>query len=754
MRVTTKGFKAHDADHELAALTVLSGPNGSGKSTIADAVRFGALGYIPALGKRPVDTAVLMANGGLQVEISLDDGRTIARGLSRTDKGYTQTAEASWIRNAKPQETGKAILGLFGAEEQDVAECLDIRQLLAATPNQRASRLEQLLSAGQRPAEEKAAAVARLVVMRLADTTEERMPANYLQAMPMVPERQQQVLREIAGMLKAKIFEAGIPGALDWAKEEKNRAADGLKKKTAAEYELKKRTLEVVEPDEREISRLEAERGKLQRELGSLDARHGAWATLAQRRRGLEESLGGVRDYVDMAERQLVDAEAVHGKAIQDLEESRKTIAGAQAALKLPAAADYSKAEAIEMECREIAEQARAIEFPEVPTVEAAAAKVEAAQREIERAKSSSWSEVLEIAEKIADVCTTKGAKDATAKPLKRLRELARAGLGSDPEELKHALDLAKHDLSTLETKRSKAQKEQLQLSAQVDELNARERKRFAEAQQIRTAVADEWRKASEAYEARRRELLDMSQRAENQIETHRRALAAAREQKATVDRRQASLVDQLRGMGEAQEAPPDPKKVREDLAAVSQQLQRLVDARAVHKEIHVVLDSIEEAKAERDVYAGVEWALQRQREVEISEAGGPLLRTAREFLQAAGRREEPFIRAASGLCAIGWKTPEGREVQIQALSGGEWCVYAAALTAGVVLARPSAVKVLLVEAGECDEVHFAQLLAGIRKVADEGRALTAAIVMTPRAVKTRPEGWKVIETELQKATA
>src|SRR5579872_6122340 len=159
MRLITKGMGAHDADVEIKPLTLLVGENGSGKSKRAEAIRFLALGYVPALGKRPMDTAALMNGQGISVEMVLDGGRTLRRTLDRKDEGYTVGAEASWLRNAKQAEHAKAILGMFGGEELDVAECLDIRQLLSATPNQRAARMEQLLAAGQRSADEIADAV-------------------------------------------------------------------------------------------------------------------------------------------------------------------------------------------------------------------------------------------------------------------------------------------------------------------------------------------------------------------------------------------------------------------------------------------------------------------------------------------------------------------------------------------------------------------------------------------------------------------
>jgi len=741
MRITTKGFKATDQDLELKQFNLLVGPNGSGKTTIADAIRMVALGYVPALGKRPVDLAALMQGEAMSVELSLENGNTVRRTLRRRDTGYVADAEASWMRQGRPTEISKAITKEFGDEEQDVAEMLDIRELLAAPPNQRAARMEPLLASGARPPEEIAKAVARLIVMRLADTTEDRMPADLLQALPMVPDAQRAALFEQQEMLLKKILEAGIGGAITWANEEKRGAAEGLKKKEAAAQELRKRAAEIPEPDPRDIARLEGARSKLQQDLG---AARQAWTTYSERSGRVEKLRAQALELTriwDQTEKASADVEAVHGRQLKELKERQEQVLEQMAALKMPAEEDDAPAKKLDAEARDLVKRCDGIALPSIPDTGKQERLALDFKARIALAEMSEWSEVLKIAD---DIETTKGMKTALAKPVKRLRELAKKGLGVDLEDLKHEYDSARKAFEDATDARDKAtaarqlaEKRRLELTKEADQ-------KTAKAVQLRGEIHTRRRQALQDFEAQRAKLSIDRQNLDSQMMVHSDALEAVRSEKSSLERRLASVNDQLRGAGELPQEPARPEPIQQKLNEASGELDKLIAARATHTEIHALLDQIEAAKAGAVVFAAIEWALQRQREVEISNAGGILIRTIADFLKAAGRKETPFIRATQGSCAIGWKNDAGKEIQIQALSGGEWVLFAAALTSAVILCRKSAVKILLVEAGEADARTLGQLMKGIEGV-DGGEQHLVAVVMTPRPPETLGEAWSMV---------
>jgi DNA repair exonuclease SbcCD ATPase subunit len=752
MIITTKGIGAHAQHLELGRLTVLVGPNGSGKSKIAEAIRMVALGYIPQLGKRPQDMAALMNGERMSVELILENGQTIRRELQRVDKGFTANAEASWMRAGKPGEVSKAITKLFGQEEQDVAECLDIRELLSATPNQRAARMEQLLASGARTAEEISKDVARLIVMRLAETTEDRMPADYKDALPMIPDGQKAILFEQAEMIKAKIAEAGIAGALTWANLEKRGASDGLKKKEAAADELRKRAAQVPEPDPRDITRLGDGISVLQQDLGAARQASITFNEKTTKSKHLKAELEELTRLVANSDKAAGDIEAIHGKQLRELEKKTAAIQAELDELKPPAQAPTTEIDAQEKKSRELSKKADDIDLPSVPDATTEERAVADFQARIELAEMSEWSEVLLAVQEIEDAAAAKGLKTAMVKPIKRLRELAKKGLGADPQELKHALDVAKQkfEAATKAVEKATAAREKAVESQQAlcKEADAA----LTKSRDLRKTWLATQAKALADFEVKRSDLRRELASLQNKMSVHKDTLEGHKSERATLDRRVASVNDQLKGLGPIPKDPARPEPIQEQLEKTKQELQQLIDARATHTEIHLVLDAIEAAKAAAIVFTGIEWALQRQREIEISNAGGPLMRTMAQFLKDADRKETPFIRATQGNCAIGWRTADNKEIQIQALSGGEWVLFAAALTTAVILCRLSQVKILLVEAGETDAHTIDQLLQGIAGAGDE--QLTA-IVMTPRE-KLGPaaKGWDIVKVKDQSSVA
>src|SRR5205814_9239217 len=141
-----------------------------------------------------------------------------------------------------------------------------------------------------------------------------------------------------------------------------------------------------------------------------------------------------------------------------------------------------------------------------------------------------------------------------------------------------------------------------------------------------------------------------------------------------------------------------------------------------------------------RDVPGGLGWALQRLQEEEIMESRDRLGGHMESMLRAAGRSDVPFFFAEQGVCRVGWRRPGGKEIPVQSLSGGEWILFAAVLTATVVILRNAPLRILLVEAGEADPHTLHALLEAIRSVSDR---LTSAIVLTPRNVSA--PGWTVV---------
>jgi hypothetical protein len=168
-----------------------------------------------------------------------------------------------------------------------------------------------------------------------------------------------------------------------------------------------------------------------------------------------------------------------------------------------------------------------------------------------------------------------------------------------------------------------------------------------------------------------------------------------------------------------------------------------LTAQRALAAEIEAIAAEVDRLEATVDVAKAIEYALQRIREEELERRGGGLIAQIDTFLAGAGVGNRPYLEASKSVCDIGWIRADGRRVAIQAMSGGEYSLFCAALTCAVLKQRGGELRVLLVEAGECDIEMLARLQAGIRAVGD---SITSALVMTHHTMIAEVEDWAVID--------
>jgi len=647
MKLKTLGIKAHDQELALEPRMLLSGPNGSGKSTFAEAIRFLALGYVPSLGKRPQDTAVLMREPLMASILTLPDGRVVGRSLEETEHGFRARAECSWIEEGGVQRHAAEILSLFGRDEQDVAEALDVRQLLHASPQQREARLAGLISAGRAGPAEKSVRIRRILAeLRAARSSDVREAPGWGELQRALPPFAREALIDASRRLEELLRESDPAGLLAWAGEERRRAAARLLQKTKAREEMDARLATQPAADDEQIRTLEAERERLERDLGALEEK-------ALQVRLREEELDRLRREHDGAR----------------------------------AAADEARAERARWE-------ARARDLAGLPEELAGIEREldglvpEAAPRD-PGSSEASWDDVAAIAE--------------------ALRELAREGSGSAMlQMLAHAQRLAQLAQRSL-------------------------REIAAGKARARMTAAD--------FDARRRALL---QRRDEQRRTLQKLAAD--------DRRTSSALERTRLRAESLErerratlGPEEPEELPEAdlhrmLHDVRRELAELGARQTARRERDRVAEEEARAQAARDVYATLERALQRLQEEEIMEARDPLGGLVETMLRAAGRTELPFFHASRGVCRIGWRTTAGKEIPAQSLSGGEWILFAAALTAAVIILRNAPLRLLLVEAGEADAHTLQALLDAIRSVSDR---LTCAMVLTPRSIHA--PGWTIV---------
>ena len=284
-----------------------------------------------------------------------------------------------------------------------------------------------------------------------------------------------------------------------------------------------------------------------------------------------------------------------------------------------------------------------------------------------------------------------------------------------------------------------------------------------AEASRMAQEASELERTAREAYQARvasheghRKALIDTRRVAaglDNQMAIEETELMA---DAGVAERRQKDASARWEALPEAGEQPDLPQGVRDACKALEAGVEALTKAAGARAEFDRIKADLLAAEAAKKVFGAVEFALQRLREQEISEQGGPLVSRMRTFLDAAGLHAAiPYLEAGAGVVSMGW-TANGRRVPVQTLSGGEWVLFSTALAAAVIALRKPPLRVLLVEAGETDATMLCRLLSGIEAVKEE---LTAAVVMTQGPIESGgyeaiEHGWKLTtigDTELKR---
>lgn len=773
-RLRVTGLRARDLDVTLDRLALVTGDPGSGKTTVADAIRFLALGYVPALGKTEAATAALMRGAEISVHLDLPDGRWAERSLSRAGKGLRSAAVASWIDpDATATEHGAALTALFGPDREGAAEHLDLRGLMAASPAQRATRLEALLDATAMSAAEAAGWVQAMATCRLAG--HDRIPDDLARAQAVAGGLQVSLEPpQVAGLgaalaeIPSQIAEQGIGGALTYAGRAR-RDADASRRQGAAAFKtLEARRAELPAIDAT-LDDLQARRDAAAGEIGRIEAQVSAVEKAAGPRRRAQEALDAARVAEAAAEAMRPKAQAWRSEAADSRAKAEATVipdapapfVGAEVPAETTARAEALKGTAAAI----LAE----IEKPEpVPPLALPAAPgrdvIDKAARARENVRTMAAGPLPQIAE-IAGSILTGPHGDPVAEDLERILALC----GAESE----ALAKARASLDLLE--RSAAEREALiaDNEAEVERLTlaheerlaglkaADEAARAAEAkagallteardllrkaeQEVAAADRVEMGRIEQASKARatalaeRQRLLDLAAQGIRKAEEIERAA-----DKATADRERAEAT--LAALAESVEAiDEEALAVRSGtLAGEIETIDRQIDALgrldALDRELGQIMDRITAAQAESDALKAVEWALQRLRERDIATRTGPMVERIGRFLTAAGLEVAPYVRSERGVLDFGWVAGSD-DVPLQSLSSGETVLYMAATAAAILALRAPDQRVLLIEAAELGP-WLPRVMAGCEAVADE---LSQVIVCTCTGpVDPAPSSWQ-----------
>lgn len=758
LRLQTYGLRSTDRAVALNRLNLLLGPVGAGKSSLLDAIRFVALGYVPVLGKSEAATARLMRGDEIAVAFELGEGRTIQRKLIRDGAKFRGEYRASWLpRKSKDTEHGEAIRKLFGGSELEAAEHLDLRTLLSCSANERAKRIEQLLDASALPPNDVSRRGAALMLLRLADVDPKRMPAGVDEAeevaagcAKMIDAAVLPFVRQVEVTLAAKLLQDGIAKTAEEVKQKKLDAAEDARRKVAARGEIEDRAVGLRAPADA-LADLESRKAAASDALSRANQDLDTHAKTSTARANAESALRVIREQeettvrtLDLAKAGLPRAAELRAKA-EAIQDPPDVVAPAAVE---PDAGKVAESDRLHAEARDLEEKLNALPpLPEPIDLYVPDMQIREAETRLRLAESNPWREVEAIADEMG--------RDKLVVWAKRLRKLAKDH-GGDVEDLRTNLTRMRTMLRELEgkAKEQAAQTEKMKADVEALRQKAKElRDRAFETRRLADFEAAEAnRGATATYRGamadravivdrnarERRALLDEATKLEREPVAQQMALdkltASRKEQEGIIAGTQAAAIDVAATTSLVAHSKALIAELNEKIAAARQ-----ADARRV--EMNALLAEIAKATALRDAYAAALWACERLREEDLAARSKGLEARMRTFLRAAGRMEDPYLRAARGVCEFGWRRGE-YEIAVEALSGGETVLFCAALAAAVIALRGPELKLLLIEAAELGAGETAQsVLKGCEAVAEWFDVVAVATCATIEP----PAAWNVV---------
>ena len=768
MRIITlklTGFKGADVSHDLSPLNLFTGANGSGKTRVIQAVEFAVQGKT-SLGGKPEHTAQLASTAGCAVRTTLDDAFEWVRAIhcdART-QSLSTAAEVRGRDGLSLKDADAAIRAHVGA----FAPALDLSTFTSLSQDKKrafvldlcaraaggeidadaiCTRINVELLKRHRDIGEGTVSLARDhaesdydVVDRLYD----RLSARYRECVNSVMTH---VHAEIKGELTA-----AIGAAVAKARDIKNAATAAKDKSHAASQELSKRKAEIVVAAggiaimREELTAIERDREDIITQIahqeGRASARQNALDIIQSRNRqrdtlckSLKHNKGDTGPSADDAAE--LDSQADHIEKLhaivddEGLEQARRDHEAAQ--------------EAYTWAIRDTETRSGALGLLRVD--------LSILQKRLVAAKGDVFRRALGLlANMVAAVPNLAGSPDVT-----KLRALLTAHAGADagaddPKVAQASITALDSNIAKDERVLNTAKEAVLEAEKIAGECNVTfERLREAYTARMRgrnDSLAEAKQLRDRATEIRRR-VAELQTQAEN-------ANTAIKNCDTEIVRLESELnnLDSDGGFVPLDELIPQ----QDRLKALIEEAKARIDAKIRYDSIDTELTNcIEAAERHRSMYdaaSAVLEAIKVLREELIEELVRPLKKHIQRFLfhdpdhvvylDLTNANDKPTFD-------LGWIVDGKHKHAMDALSGGEAAIYSAALTYALVQLANPPLKLLLIEAGECDMPHLMVLLDAIERV---GGDIDNAMVTTHLPVEVVTGGWNLVKLATQELAA
>ncbi len=761
MRILMDGIKGGPREMRLARRNLLLGANGSGKTTITQSIKLVALGYDPALGKRPMDQAAIMREREMIVRLFLEDDRdrAIMRTIRAGENGYEMIADASWLSSsAKPKEHAAAISNLFGRDADEIAQSLDLGELLKLTPMKRAAVLEELLGA----VDVNPAVLARQIIhhalIRIIGIAPEKAPEGNAPMMAMLAEKQVPILKTAGGLLVAKLTAHGLDGGMAWARKEKLDEDGSLKKKIAAEKELRAKLHGLAETQPEELDRLARELRDAEAAITAETTRRETWATREQKAATAKHDVSRFFRLGMECTGQLAELQEDLGWDVEEKKASLVAIVKSLDSVPSPKPTDLKEISQVRREAEAARKAAEAVPSVELPSVEDAERLVRVSAQELETAEADPWRKVHTKAGAILatlallEVSKERSGSEAIGIPAGEIHDIAKEKMGDDPGPLVHRAIAAKEALVEAVSGRREAEKKQADAEARKKKLTTEATALDEKADRMLADTEQASVDAKATFDDTAAELRKKRDAMQSEIEEYEAAAQTIRDTYQEWKEKHKEAQGRLAGLaGRGEEPKGDLEEMKNTRYALAMEKETLEASAGKRAAISELVAEIASAKLKSEVYGAVLEGAKLVRQAGVTEAGAGLTKLMASFLAAGDWPHAPYIRATQKACEIGWRTQAGQEIPIQAMSGGEWALFAASLSAGMIVLRKAEIRILIVEAGEADQDHLQAILKGIEAMGEE---LSASFVLTHVPLVMETQGWERHEFEREEVAA
>lgn len=738
--ISYRDFKGFSGSLDLTKPTLLTGPNGSGKSARMLGPQFAVTGKTP-LGGRPEDSFMLAGPVGCQVAVRLGGGLAWSREL-RFDP---RTKSISMVLKIVGSERMGLRLAESHLREQvgDFAPMFDLRSFLDISSDKRRGFVLNLCSgalAKQTGLEVSAnrALLVEVLKIELGEGTVAAYlaePHDDLEGLwPKLGEDKAKCLRSILDGLTIEV-DANLASAIS---------------------DLLETATNILNQSKGDHDRAHQAARKLSEQKATIAVTAGSVGELKEKRTDLARQLREIAEQIaNQAGR--ADARQAIQRTIQDWRDRLAHNEQAQGGLEKIAAADAARQAELEESVRRMGEStappdlAQLLKACEIAQADKFAANeavrnaehsaqmcegdIQSLTAEITSFRSCPWGKALELFEEIAAYGRDRPA-EREDRAWGELGDLIRKNAAVDRRlHLEKQLLSVRASLESVKATVVTAMSKQTEAIVTLDMNNAH----LEVAQKEAELAAKTDRVSRETRAIAQKELFDITRRQDN-----------LKEVKATGERLRTEQAKHERRLNELEAAGGHvPLEELREQESNLDRLQAEVDLELEAKERYQVLDTelvrcVASAEDEALLYEtckSVCAAIRTMRERLMERLIAPLLDKVNCFLAIA----EPECRAYCELLSprgrpvfeLGWirRRKEGMEqrIPLPALSGGETAIFGAALAYALVALSDSPLKLLLLEAGEVDEVHLARILEALWGLRQDLSNVLVATHLRPR---------------------